>query len=524
MTKYNSNENALELGEEDSLSVGEYELEYSDEDDSWQARYDRPIGGERGFHAEIPGRITYTSQSKIGNYAAEADYNDWILTPYKHDGTSVTLGGFAYVVDDSQRLGFFGHHDQTDKRFYIQTTEEEINGEDELLLQYGFGNDWIDSDIIVPTNEWFHIALTFSTSTNTLRAYFNGDEITTKEVEWIGGKSSSRLGIFASADEDSASWLMNGRLDDIRIYNTDLTSSEINDWANESPTSDGLSHNWDFEYPETPNVAIDSTGDPFPLNNVPRSTDESLVPRGLAESVAEGKALADDGEMYDTVQAAVDAASGWVFVGPGTFNENVSITTNGLTLEGSGNGTLIDGSSNVSISIEADNINISNLLARSTADVIKIENVEGAKIKNIEVENSEQSNECINISGESEAYVVESCKLVGGNRNIVTSSSSKEGIISSCTCSEYSEAGIRCGGGDIVSSNIITDGNDPTYSIAVAGDNNIVKSNRTFEGNIRIFSSGPATNNIVANNRANDEVDDGGTGTVLDDNLTGASN
>jgi len=77
--------------------------------------------------------------------------------------------------------------------------------------------------------------------------------------------------------------------------------------------------------------------------------------------------LADDGSLYDTVQAAENTAKSFVLVPPGTFNESVTIDTAVLTLLGSANSTHIRGSTNT-IRPEASNITIENLRASSVTD------------------------------------------------------------------------------------------------------------------------------------------------------------
>lgn len=102
----------------------------------------------------------------------------------------------------------------------------------------------------------------------------------------------------------------------------------------------------------TGNVSLDSvTGDGLP-----------------AHAIEHGKAWADNGQLYDTVQSAVDNASDTVLVGPGIFAENVDISTT-ITLTGSGVGTVIDGgTSDAAISITSGtDITVKSLAAKTTA-------------------------------------------------------------------------------------------------------------------------------------------------------------
>lgn len=94
---------------------------------------------------------------------------------------------------------------------------------------------------------------------------------------------------------------------------------------------------------------------------------ETAVAETFTTALVEGKALADDGNLYSTVQGAQDAASGWVFLPPVTFNESVTIDTASLTLVGSGFDTLLDaGSNGTAIEFDAPNITVSNMRVETT--------------------------------------------------------------------------------------------------------------------------------------------------------------
>jgi len=112
---------------------------------------------------------------------------------------------------------------------------------------------------------------------------------------------------------------------------------------------DSTANEWQAEYTPSGDVA-----------SVPKNQSGSLFPTDFADALA-GQALADDGNLYSSVQTAVDNATGWVFVGPGTFNENVTISTQGLTLEGCGYDTLIDGGTiGSAITLSAADITVKN--------------------------------------------------------------------------------------------------------------------------------------------------------------------
>lgn len=286
-------------------------------------------------------------------------------------------------------------------------------------------------------------------------------------------------------------------------------------------------------------IEYDSTSDTFAVNHpngeestVPKNRSGSLVPQGLAESVSLGEALADDGNRYSSVQTAVDSASGWVFVGPGTFNESVTINTAGLTLEGCGRDTLIDGGTiGEAITMVGDNVTVQKL--RVTSDIgtgndgIRVTG-DGCVVKQVIANNigdagiSVFSSDCIVTNCRSSNVGQHNISLFNsGNRNIVTNNVLKDAGVYSMILD------INDGGGNnsIIAGNICTDSSND--GIMINGNDNTAIGNRVINsGDDGIGING--IDNIVANNRISDstnsDITDGGTGTVLDDNLTGPSN
>lgn len=95
------------------------------------------------------------------------------------------------------------------------------------------------------------------------------------------------------------------------------------------------------------------------IASIPRNVGTDLVGGKFAETVSEGKALADDGNVYNTIQRAVDNAQSWVKVGPGTHSSStINVREPELSIIGSGKGrtTLKDG-----IIVESENVTISDL-------------------------------------------------------------------------------------------------------------------------------------------------------------------
>lgn len=82
------------------------------------------------------------------------------------------------------------------------------------------------------------------------------------------------------------------------------------------------------------------------------------------------QAVLDGDRDFDRIQDALDAAEtgSQVAVGPGTFSENVTITTDDVSLVGAYRGTVIDGEgADHAIRIDADRVTVSQLAARTDA-------------------------------------------------------------------------------------------------------------------------------------------------------------
>lgn len=260
-------------------------------------------------------------------------------------------------------------------------------------------------------------------------------------------------------------------------------------------------------------------------SNVPRSTSGSLVPQGLADVVGNGEVLADDGNIYTSVQTAVDNASGWVFVGPGTFSETVSVTTAGLTIEGSGYDTLIDATTTTAVS------------SSGTTDVtfrnfsISSQNVDGNFARALDLGSGGTANEIIVRDSENEGIdpgsdcTVINCRVenTGSDAIRVTGTGN---IISNCIVVNAGADSIDIKDDDnIVSGNIVNDGGGSGILLDSNADDCVVGGNRI----ISTSSTGVimrGNNNILYNNRISDSggISDTGTGNVEDGNLTGASN
>jgi parallel beta-helix repeat protein len=289
---------------------------------------------------------------------------------------------------------------------------------------------------------------------------------------------------------------------------------------------DSGANEWQAEYTPSGDVA-----------SVPKNQSGSLFPTDFADALA-GEALADDGNLYSSIQTAVDNASSWVFIGPGTFNESVTVTTSGITVSGSGYGTHIDGgTSATALNSNATNVTFQNLSASTTGgggfdfhrgislgdnnctarnafvrdadDQGLLVSGNDCTVENVVIEACDSNG--IMYNGASRG-IVTGCKVLGGTSGdgIYLRDNSDDTIVSNCVVNSVTGHGIK------------------EESAAGSVDDIIIIGNRVINSGQNGIYLEASVDSIIANNRISDsagsDIQDNGTGTVLDGNLTGASN
>lgn len=253
----------------------------------------------------------------------------------------------------------------------------------------------------------------------------------------------------------------------------------------------------------------------------------------LIKALKQGKPMADDGRTYDTIRQAERAASSWVFVPPGTFNEAVEIDTDGLTLKGSGYGTLIDGGTVRGIGVNANNVTIKDLRVQSDAS----SNADGIRCVDGAIDDSSQlSIENVTITGTGEDGIDVStggCTIINcvvrdaGNRGIHINAARAVIVANTMVWRSGANNMPINTEGSIVANCTSVDATDDGIATTGSADNRIIIGNRVINAG-RNGIDIQESNTIVANNRVSDstnvDINDGGTGTLLDANLTGVAN
>jgi len=257
-----------------------------------------------------------------------------------------------------------------------------------------------------------------------------------------------------------------------------------------------------------------------------RIADQSEVTGHMITAVKEGRALADDGNTYDSVQDAVDAASSFVKVGPGTFNESVNISTVGISLIGSGESTLIDAVSKGDAISTTDDVTVSNIAVRtdSSSSGRGVTSGNNNVLKNITCLNSGD----IGIAPNTDS-VAYNCTALNSSASGIRSLGNRV-IISNCDIDNTGSRALYTTNNDnILANNVIL--NSGGHGIRLQNANDcVVIGNRVHNStDAGFFVSSTSADNILANCRISDSGstdinNNGSTNLVTDGNLTGASN
>lgn len=164
--------------------------------------------------------IAYSADAMNGSYAGSFNGSAWGTV----DLPNLTQQTYAFwlkpTVDNDPRVFSSGQSVRTEVRILGQ----------ELLI-YIAGSPKVDtrssSKKDVPLSEWTHIAFTFDEGTGVVRGYVNGDNVVnTTTGLTMGDDADPTFFIGARAYNDGTS-PVTGLMDDVRVYDTVLSGSEI---------------------------------------------------------------------------------------------------------------------------------------------------------------------------------------------------------------------------------------------------------------------------------------------------------
>lgn len=211
------------------------------------------------------------------------------------------------------------------------------------------------------------------------------------------------------------------------------------------------------------------------------------------------KAVDDRGATHDKVQDALDNADEFVFIGPGTFEEQVTISTAGLTVHGAGEGTLIDGTDGRPIEIDASNV---------TLGMVSAEN---------DLAGGANNSNCVHVTNGSDNVVIRLVRVVesdGRGIRVV----GENAVVTNCVVHNTDSDGINfvgsCRDGVCVA-NQVTNAND---AIQISGRRVTVVGNVADDSGAHGIDVSDQSNVIVGNtisSPSSDGIRDQGTETVI---------
>lgn len=222
-------------------------------------------------------------------------------------------------------------------------------------------------------------------------------------------------------------------------------------------------------------------------------------------------AVDDRGVTHAKVQNAIDNANSHVMVGPGTFEEQLSITTDGLAVRGAGGGTIIDGTDGQAIDVTASNVDVEQLAARNTrdgagnADVFDLDGTaDGATVRFVRVLRSD---------GRGFRIVADNCTLIGchsdetDNSGFDFSSSSTDSVAVGCVARDATGSqGFELNGSRIGVSGCVSDNAGQNGFFVTGTDCGIVASTSESAGADGIDDDGTRT--VIVGNTVTNETDD----------------
>lgn len=97
----------------------------------------------------------------------------------------------------------------------------------EWAFKFGSNDQVINKTIDQSSNEWIHIAQTANDTTGT--AYINGSEVDTISTDSVVNGNTNLIG---GRGEGNSEQYVDGLIDDVRVYNRELTGTEITDIYN----------------------------------------------------------------------------------------------------------------------------------------------------------------------------------------------------------------------------------------------------------------------------------------------------
>jgi hypothetical protein len=174
-------------------------------------------GGTGGKYAQMPSNATLDNVNE-GDYTFAA----WFQPASIPTNTVSDNRFWAIVVKASPHLGlFYDFQGRFLMRHYYATATGPVGEQAITATSY-------------PVGSWYHVAGTVSKATGHVKVYVNGAfqdmaSFTAGTAAEDYGTTPLQIGRAAST------WAANGKVDQVRIYNRELTEAEVTDLFNETP-------------------------------------------------------------------------------------------------------------------------------------------------------------------------------------------------------------------------------------------------------------------------------------------------
>ena len=140
--------------------------------------------------------------------------------------TSFTMSGWVYPESNTTHGGLMGFRNNVDADFYLLQLQNTNNIEARFRNSSGVNYDIIAINGL-DLNQWQHLAFTYDGSY--IRLYKDGILLDSTAANGTIAHTTQALKLGA-LDWQGSGFYMNGKLDEVRLWNTALSASDITDW------------------------------------------------------------------------------------------------------------------------------------------------------------------------------------------------------------------------------------------------------------------------------------------------------
>lgn len=226
---------------------------------------------------------TWTAGRKNGALQFNGS-TDTILVPHNDAltlGSGLTLSAWIYIdaIRASQVILNKGTSG-SNHNYYLMLTNRELS----FGLYSGGFQTFTTSGLNLQTGTWYHVAATYDDAGNVVNLYLDGTQVYTGST--TRSLVANTEGLWIGRSQYGDNWA--GRLDDIRIYNRALTSTEIGLVAGQTTLTastdallDGRAGFQDYNYGVTTPLLVNAQ---YPMRTVLRFDASQLAQAGITSA------------------------------------------------------------------------------------------------------------------------------------------------------------------------------------------------------------------------------------------------